>query len=182
MSKTILIIGAGPAGLSAAHLLCKEGQKVIVYESHSTAVGGLSQTARQGGFLFDIGGHRFYTKAKEVEEFWHDILGEDFLRRTRLSRIFYNGTFFKYPLELGDVLKNISFFKGCEFLASYIKVKILKKKAIVLKTGLSLNLASPSTKPFLRVIPKRSGGVHVMKFQKTGQLKELITLVFPKSF
>ncbi len=130
MSKTILIIGAGPAGLSAAHLLCKEGQRVIVYESHPTAVGGLSQTARQGDFLFDIGGHRFYTKAKEVETFWHDILGEDFLRRTRLSRIFYNGKFFKYPLELGDVLKNISFLKGCEFLASYIKVKILKKKEI----------------------------------------------------
>lgn len=130
MSKQILIIGAGPAGLSAAHLLSKNGFSVSVYEADPKDVGGLSKTVEHEGFSFDIGGHRFYTKAKEVSDYWHDVLKDDFIRRSRLSRIYYNGKFFKYPLELSDVLKNLTILKNASFLLSYLKVKVFPKKNI----------------------------------------------------
>ncbi len=148
MSKSILVIGAGPAGLSAAHLLCQKGYQVSVYEADPIDVGGLSKTVEFEGFSFDIGGHRFYTKAKEVSDYWHEVLGDKFIRRTRLSRIYYNGKFFKYPLELSDVLKNLSLFQNASFLLSYIKVKVFPRKRvksfedwIISQFGTSLYLA-----------------------------------------
>ena len=89
MKKTVIIIGAGPAGLTSALLLAREGHRVIVYESDAEYVGGLSRTVEHKGFRFDIGGHRFYTKEKVVSDFWKSILKDDLLRRKRISRIFY---------------------------------------------------------------------------------------------
>ena len=87
-----LIIGAGPAGLTAL-LLARKGQKVVVYESDKVDVGGLAKTIEHNGFRFDIGGHRFFSKAKEVREFWREILKDDLMKRKRLSRIFWRGNF-----------------------------------------------------------------------------------------
>ncbi|MCF8058898.1 MAG: NAD(P)/FAD-dependent oxidoreductase [Bacteriovoracaceae bacterium] len=132
MSKeSVLIIGAGPAGLTAGHLLSEKGFQVFIYESHPHLVGGLSKTVNFNGFSFDLGGHRFYTKAPEVAEYWHSILGDKFMKRSRLSRIYYNQTFFQYPLRLADVLKNLSWWRGFTFLTSYLKVKVFPIKEIV---------------------------------------------------
>ena len=128
--KSVLIIGAGPAGLTAAHLLSENGYKVTVYESHNELVGGLSKTVQYKGFSFDLGGHRFYTKAPEVADYWHGVLGEKFMKRSRLSRIYYNQKFFQYPLKLADVLKKISWVKGFGFLTSYLKIKVFPAKNI----------------------------------------------------
>src|SRR5205085_3556258 len=92
------IIGAGPAGLTAAYLLAKAGQEVTVFEADPNYVGGISRTESYKGFLFDIGGHRFFSKSKEVEDFWTEILSDDMLDRPRSSRIYYNKQFFSYPL------------------------------------------------------------------------------------
>src|SRR3954470_18038299 len=95
--KQVVIIGGGPAGLTAAHeLATKHHLRSIVLEKHDK-VGGIARTENYKGYSFDMGGHRFFTKSKEVNAFWHDVLGDKFLRRPRLSRIYYNGKFFHYP-------------------------------------------------------------------------------------
>ncbi len=121
MEKKVLIIGAGPAGLAAAYKLCLKGIEVHVFESHPTSVGGLSKTIEYNGFSFDIGGHRFYSKSEEVKEFWHEIMGDQFLKRKRLSRIYFEKKFFNYPLELSDVLLKINPLRSFGFLLSYLK-------------------------------------------------------------
>jgi protoporphyrinogen oxidase len=87
MGCEFVIIGAGPAGLSGAYELGKRGQDVVVLE-RDQVVGGLSRTVEHNGFRCDIGGHRFFTKIHYVDQLWHDVLGEDFLKRQRLSRIY----------------------------------------------------------------------------------------------
>ena len=102
LADPVLIIGAGPAGLTAAHQLVGGGDPVVVVEEDSV-VGGISRTVERDGWRFDIGGHRFFTKVKPVEEFWHTILPpEDFLLRPRMSRIYYGGKFYDYPIKSGQ--------------------------------------------------------------------------------
>jgi protoporphyrinogen oxidase len=94
MKTKVAIIGAGPAGLTAGYLLSKEGIEVTVLEADPVYVGGISRTATYKGFHFDIGGHRFFSKSKAVEDLWTEILPNDMLVRPRSSRIFYGGNFF----------------------------------------------------------------------------------------
>ena len=86
----IVVVGGGPAGLTAAYVLSKKGYPVTVLEGDSV-LGGISRTAQYKGYRFDIGGHRFFTKIAPVEALWHEILGEEFISVPRLSRIHYNG-------------------------------------------------------------------------------------------
>src|SRR5215813_12316459 len=119
-STTVAIIGAGPAGLTAAYKLCKAGIPSIVFEK-DFIVGGLARTVHHNGCYFDIGGHRFFTKVTAVEELWHEILSdEDFLKRNRLSRIYYNKKFFDYPLRASNALFGLGFWNSFLILVSYI--------------------------------------------------------------
>jgi protoporphyrinogen oxidase len=103
----VVVIGAGPAGLTAAYELGKSGDPVVVVEADDT-VGGISRTVERDGWRFDIGGHRFFTKVESVEKLWHEILpDEDFLLRPRMSRIFYNGKYYDYPLKALNALRNL---------------------------------------------------------------------------
>ena len=95
LDKKVVIIGAGPAGLTAAYELSKEGIPSVVLEKDSV-VGGLARTVNYRGYHFDIGGHRFFTKVRVVQDMWQEVLGDDFLERKRLSRIYYNNRFFYY--------------------------------------------------------------------------------------
>ncbi len=94
-----LVIGGGPAGLTTGYMLAKAGRDVVVLERDATQVGGISRTVEYKGFLFDIGGHRFFSKAKEVVDLWNEILPDDFIERPRLSRIYYKGKTYAYPLK-----------------------------------------------------------------------------------
>ena len=107
----VFVIGAGPAGLTAAYLLTKQGVSVTVLEADPTYVGGISRTASYKGFLFDIGGHRFFSKSKEVVDLWNEILPDDFIERPRLSRIYYNGKFFSYPLKAVEALNKLGYVR-----------------------------------------------------------------------
>src|SRR6266851_10466781 len=105
--QTVAIIGAGPAGLTAGYLLGKSGVPVVILEADPDYVGGIARTAQYKGFRFDIGGHRFFSKSKEVEDFWTEILPDDMLERPRSSRIFYRGKFFSYPLKAVEALRKL---------------------------------------------------------------------------
>jgi protoporphyrinogen oxidase len=99
----VVILGGGPAGLTAAYELSNLGIECVVLE-RDAVVGGLARTVEHKGFRFDIGGHRFYTKVSLVQQMWRDILGDDFLTCKRLSRIYYKSRFFQYPLEPFDAV------------------------------------------------------------------------------
>lgn len=126
-NKTAIIIGAGPAGLTAAYELIKIGIKPIILESGSQ-VGGLSKTLDRNGWKFDIGPHRFFTKAKEVADLWTEILPiapEKMLIKNRLTRIYYQQKLFSYPVELSfQTLKTLGFLKSLKIGLSYIKAFI----------------------------------------------------------
>src|SRR5262245_21440933 len=119
------IIGAGPAGLTAGYLLSKENVPVTILEADPEYVGGIARTARYKGYHFDIGGHRFFSKAKEVEDLWTELLPDDMLDRPRSSRIFYNNRFFSYPLKAGEALWKLGIFESTRCMLSYFKSKLL---------------------------------------------------------
>jgi protoporphyrinogen oxidase len=120
---SVAVIGAGPAGLTAAYLLAKKGVPVTVLEADPTYVGGISRTARYKGFHFDIGGHRFFSKAREVEDLWTEILPHDLLVRPRSSRIYYRGQFFSYPLRAGEALRKLGVVEAARCVLSYLKAR-----------------------------------------------------------
>ena len=98
-----LVLGGGPAGLTAGYLFAKSGVAAAVVEAQGQ-VGGLAQTVEIDGYRFDLGGHRFFTKSPEVETLWHEVMGEEFLLRPRRSRIYWHGKLLEYPLEARDVI------------------------------------------------------------------------------
>ena len=124
----IVVIGAGPAGLTAAYQLGKHGRHAVVLEA-DTVVGGISRTARVDDWRFDIGGHRFFTKVRPVRELWHEILpDEDFLLRPRMSRIFYGGKFYDYPLRAFNALRNLGPIEAVRCVLSYLWVRVRPPK------------------------------------------------------
>ena len=124
----IVIIGAGPAGLTAAYMLGKRDVTATVLEADGI-VGGISRTEERDGWRFDIGGHRFFTKVKAVEDVWFEILGpDDFLRRPRLSRIYYRGKFYDYPIVPMNALRNLGFVEAVRCGLSYVWVRIRPPK------------------------------------------------------
>jgi len=116
----VVVIGAGPAGLTAAYVLARDGVEVTVLEADDT-VGGISRTAQYHGYRFDIGGHRFFTKITPVEELWHEILGPEFIQVPRLSRIHYGGKYFDYPLKAKNALFGLGLWNSFLCIASYAR-------------------------------------------------------------
>jgi protoporphyrinogen oxidase len=124
----VVIVGAGPAGLTAAYELARRDLTSTVLEA-DTVVGGISRTVERDGWRFDIGGHRFFTKVQPVEDFWHEILpDEDFLLRPRMSRIFYDGKFYDYPLKASNALRNLGIIEAVRCVLSYVWVRIRPPK------------------------------------------------------
>jgi protoporphyrinogen oxidase len=125
---TVVVIGAGPAGLTAAYELARRGIGCTVLEADSV-VGGISRTAERDGWRFDIGGHRFFTKVQRVEDLWHEILSDDeFLVRPRMSRIYYDGKYFDYPLRAGNALRNLGLVEAVRCVASYVWARLRPPK------------------------------------------------------
>ena len=126
----VAIIGAGPAGLTAAYLLTKKGYSVTVIEKDPSYVGGISRTVEYNGFRFDIGGHRFFSKSREVVDLWNEILPDDFIQRPRMSRIYYEGKFYSYPLRAFEALRNLGIFRSTLCMLSYLRSKLRPKQDV----------------------------------------------------
>jgi len=124
--KPVVVLGGGPAGLTAGYLLAKQGKPVIVLES-TDQVGGIARTEVKDGYRFDLGGHRFFTKVKEVDDLWHEIMKEEFLKRPRQSRIYWRRRFLEYPLQGMDVIRKLGPVELALCLISYF-VAALKPK------------------------------------------------------
>jgi protoporphyrinogen oxidase len=123
--RPVVVIGAGPAGLTAAYQLSKAGRDALVLEADDV-VGGISRTVERDGWRFDIGGHRFFTKVLPVEELWHEILpADDFLLRPRMSRIYYDGKFYDYPIKPLNALRNLGLAEAIRCAFSFLKVRVL---------------------------------------------------------
>ncbi len=125
-SQTTLVLGGGPAGLTAGYLLSKADRDVIVFEAEGQ-VGGIAKTVEREGYRFDLGGHRFFTKAREVDDLWHEILGDEFLRRPRMSRIYWNNRYLDYPLRGPDVIKKLGPVELTRCLVSYLVAALRPK-------------------------------------------------------
>ena len=124
----VVVVGAGPAGLTAAVRLRQAGRSTTVLESSDT-VGGISRTVERDGWRFDLGGHRFFTKVPEVESFWHEVLpDEDFLMRPRMSRILYRGKLFDYPLKPFNALFGLGVLEAIRCVLSYALVRVRPPK------------------------------------------------------
>jgi protoporphyrinogen oxidase len=123
-SRSFVIIGGGPAGLTAAYQLTKLGHRPVVLEK-GALLGGIARTDTYKGFHFDMGGHRFFTKAEEVNKLWREVLKDDFLRRPRLSRIYYKKKFFHYPLKALDALRGLGFLEAVLIVLSYVRWKLV---------------------------------------------------------
>lgn len=122
-ARHVVIIGAGPAGLTAAWELVRRGVTVTVLEKYHL-VGGISRTEQYKGYAFDIGGHRFFTKVDAVNKLWHEWMGSEFLLRPRTSRIYYDGKFFDYPIRAFNALKNMGLWRSILVVLSYLQYKI----------------------------------------------------------
>ncbi len=123
-----IIIGAGPAGLTAAYKIGQAGLTATVLES-DPVVGGISRTVERDGWRFDIGGHRFFTKVSVVSALWHEILDDDdFLLRPRMSRIYYQGKFYDYPLKASNALRNLGLWESALCVLSYVWVRLRPPK------------------------------------------------------
>jgi protoporphyrinogen oxidase len=118
-----VIAGAGPAGLTAAYELTKHGRPVVVLEADPRMVGGISRTDVYKGYRFDIGGHRFFSKSDEVNAVWREVLGGELITRSRMSRIYYDGKFFDYPLRPLNALAGLGPVRASAIVASYLKAR-----------------------------------------------------------
>lgn len=122
-----VIIGGGPAGLAAAYELTCHGHQPVVFEKYDK-VGGIARTEEYKGYYFDMGGHRFFTKSEEVNQMWREVMGDDFLRRPRLSRIYYKRKFFNYPLKPINALRGLGVWEGLLIGFSYLRWQIFPYK------------------------------------------------------
>ncbi len=122
-----IIVGAGPAGLTAAYELSKHGQSAVVLEGNPQYVGGLARTVNYRGYRFDIGGHRFFSKSQEIENLWKEILGSDLLERPRSSKIYYRGKFYSYPLRPWEALRQLGFSESALCVLSFLRARVANK-------------------------------------------------------
>ncbi|MDE2170358.1 MAG: NAD(P)/FAD-dependent oxidoreductase [Sphingomonadales bacterium] len=126
----VAIIGAGPAGLTAGYLLTKAGYSVAILEKDERYVGGISRTVEHEGYRFDIGGHRFFSKSQAVVDLWNEILPDDFIQRPRMSRIYYEGRFYSYPLRAFEALRNLGLWRSALCMASFAMAQIFPRKSV----------------------------------------------------
>lgn len=165
----VFVIGAGPAGLTASYLLTKAGVPTTVIEADPIYVGGISRTVNYKGFLFDIGGHRFFSKSKEVVNLWHEILPQDLIERSRLSRIYYGGKYYSYPLKAFEAFTNLGIVESTLCVLSFAYKQVCpNKRPVTFHDWVANHFGERLFSIFLRPTPKRCGACRVTTSRPTG--------------
>jgi protoporphyrinogen oxidase len=157
--QKVIIVGAGPAGLTAGYELIKKGFDVTIFEADSL-IGGISKTVDHNGNKIDLGGHRFFSKIPEVNNWWSEILTDDFMTRDRKSRIFYERKFYDYPISLNfTTLKNIGFIRILKIGFTYTWSLVFKKKEKSLEDFFINRFGSELYKTFFKDYTQKVWGV-----------------------
>jgi protoporphyrinogen oxidase len=165
----VAIVGAGPAGLTAAYELVKEGIIPVVLEK-GDKVGGIARTETYKGYRFDIGGHRFYTKVEAVQQLWQEVLGNEFIKVPRLSRIFYRGNFFNYPISAFNTLFNLGIIESTLIILSYLKVRIWPlREEKTFEQWVINRFGERLYKTFFKTYTEKVWGFPVRKFKQIGR-------------
>ncbi len=128
--RNAVIIGAGPAGLTASYELVRNGYLPLILEK-DRLIGGIARTEKHRGFCFDMGGHRFFTKSDYVNSVWTEMLGPDFMVRQRQSRIYYNKKLLNYPPQIKNTLQSLGLGESARVIGSYFRSKIFPRSPIV---------------------------------------------------
>ena len=126
----VAIVGAGPAGLTAGYMLTRAGFSVAIIEKDVDYVGGISRTVEHQGYRFDIGGHRFFSKSQAVVDLWNEILPTGFIERPRMSRIYYEGKFYAYPLRAFEALRNLGLWRSTLCMASFAQAQLFPRRQV----------------------------------------------------
>lgn len=166
MKKNVLILGAGPAGLTASYELIKHQDFNVTIIDMDSKVGGLSKTVNFNDYYFDMGGHRFFSKIKEINNIWNETLKEDFIKRPRLSRIYYNNKFYNYPLKPINAFLNLGPFESFLILLSYLYSKIVPyKKEDTFEEWVSNRFGKRLYKTFFKTYTEKVWGVPCNKIR-----------------
>lgn len=128
MSTKIAVIGAGPAGLTAALMLTRKGYAVEIFEAESR-VGGMAQTISLWGQRVDLGPHRFFSNDPRVNALWFELLENNYSMVNRLTRIYYRETFFDYPLKAFSALRKLGTVEATRCIASYFRARLFPAKS-----------------------------------------------------
>lgn len=174
----VVVLGAGPAGLTAAYELGKHNVPSLVFEQ-SSQVGGLARTESYKGYRFDIGGHRFFTKVDEVNTIWHDVLGDEFLTRGRLSRIFYDNKYFDYPLQIKNVVLGLGLINSFLILSSYIYARIRPyPQEVNLEEWVSNRFGRRLFRIFFKTYTEKVWGIPCNEIQAEWAVQRIANLTF----
>ena len=165
-----VVLGAGPAGLTAGYMLAKHGLPVTVLEAEDQ-VGGLAKTVERDGYRFDLGGHRFFTKSQEIDALWHEVLDDEFLLRPRMSRIYWNGRFLDYPLRGTDVIRKLGPVELTRASASYLRaaIKPQGQARTASRSGSRTGSASACSSSSSAPTPRRCGACRPARSAPSGR-------------
>ena len=174
MQTHVVIIGAGPAGLTAAYLLAKQSIPVIVLEANSTEVGGLAKTINYNDYRFDIGGHCLFTQSAEVKALWREILPEDILDCPRSSSIVFQRKFFSSPLKVIESLQQLGVIESALCILSYLKAKLFpNKKANSFSAWASNQFGKRWASIFFKSYAKKVWGMHYEQLSADWALQQM---------
>jgi protoporphyrinogen oxidase len=169
----VLIIGAGPAGLTAGYLLSKAGKHVVVLDRDPAYVGGIARTVNHNGFLLDVGSHRFFSKSNEVNRLWDELLPGDMLTCSRQSRIYYCGKFYSYPLKAFEAFLNLGIAVSTACLASYVWARLTPiERPRSFHDWMRNQFGEKLFSIFFRTYTEKVWGCPVTTFRRTGRRNE----------
>ena len=161
----VVILGCGPAGLAASYELIKSGTRPLILEK-SDKIGGIARTEMYNGYCFDIGGHRFFTKNEQISQIWQEMLGDDFLKVPRVSRIYYRSRFFNYPLQAFDALSKLGILESSLIFLSYIKAQLfLFSEEKTFEQWVSKRFGKRLYKTFFKTYTEKIWGIPCHKIQ-----------------
>jgi protoporphyrinogen oxidase/predicted dehydrogenase len=176
------VLGGGPAGLTAAYVLGLRGRNATLFEAEAS-VGGLAKTVELDGFRFDLGGHRFFTKLEPIERIWEEMLGEDFLTRPRLSRIYYNGKYFSYPLRAKDVLDRLGIVESARSALSYLwSLRQRKREAKTFEEWVTSRFGRRLYNSFFRTYTEKVWGIPGSQIQAQWAAQRIKNFSFANAF